>query len=178
MRNKMGEYSNGVAATTGPQDGMTGNALTVRDAAVNTPDETVDCTEIVPAAEPEPEPEIVMPEHVVAAAKHLWSALEALFAPYTDATVVVQTTEDSAVTPGAPPATPELPRAPANEATSAAPLLVDYKGAAHLLATSVSALRKRVHRGDNKLVACMVTTGRRVRFSVAKLTEKFSGRRS
>jgi hypothetical protein len=59
------------------------------------------------------------------------------------------------------------------------PLLVGYAGAATLLGTTVSALKSRVSRGDNKLRAAMVTNGRSVRFSVAKLTERFSraGRR-
>jgi DNA-directed RNA polymerase specialized sigma24 family protein len=53
---------------------------------------------------------------------------------------------------------------------------VDYEGAARLLNTTVAALKSRVSRGDNKLAAAMVTNGRSVRFSVAKLTERFTPR--
>jgi hypothetical protein len=66
---------------------------------------------------------------------------------------------------------------PINEATPFGPLLVNYQGAARLLGTTPSALRKRIHRGDVKLTACMVTNGRAVRFSVTKLNERFGGRR-
>jgi hypothetical protein len=57
------------------------------------------------------------------------------------------------------------------------PLLVTYAGAARLLGTTVSALKTRVSRGENRLRACMVTNGRRVRFSTLKLAEKFGGKR-
>jgi hypothetical protein len=65
----------------------------------------------------------------------------------------------------------------APEASMEPPLLVTYAGAARLLGTTVSALKTRVSRGENKLRACMVTNGRRVRFSTLKLAEKFGGRR-
>jgi hypothetical protein len=57
-------------------------------------------------------------------------------------------------------------------------ILVDYAGAAELLGTTVSALKTRVSRGDARLHAAMVTNGRRVRFNVAKLSEKFTPKRS
>lgn len=58
------------------------------------------------------------------------------------------------------------------------PVLVDYEGAARLLATTREALAARVSRGDNKLTACVVRNGRSVRFSVAKLAEKYGKGRS
>jgi hypothetical protein len=67
-------------------------------------------------------------------------------------------------------------REPERVAGDRPPLLVDYAGAAALLSTTVDALKSRVSRGDNKLLAALVSNGRSVRFSVAKLTEKFSPR--
>jgi hypothetical protein len=56
-------------------------------------------------------------------------------------------------------------------------LLVDYDETARLLSTTVAALKTRVSRGDHRLHAAMVTNGRQVRFSRAKLAEKFTPRR-
>jgi len=61
---------------------------------------------------------------------------------------------------------------------AAPPILVDYSGAAELLATTVTALKTRVSRGDHRLHAAMVTNGRSVRFNVAKLSEKFTPKRA
>ncbi len=63
------------------------------------------------------------------------------------------------------------PRCPSSQ-----PLLVDYAGAARLLGTTVTALKSRVSRGDNRLTAAMVTNGRSVRFNIEKLGEKFTPR--
>ncbi len=63
------------------------------------------------------------------------------------------------------------------EAGSREPILVDYNEAARLLGTTVSALKTRVSRGDLKLTAAMITSGRTVRFNVDKLNEKFTPRR-
>ncbi|HEY1695179.1 MAG TPA: hypothetical protein VGG39_23585 [Polyangiaceae bacterium] len=53
------------------------------------------------------------------------------------------------------------------------PLLLDYRAAARLLGTTVAALKSRVSRGDNRLCAVMVTSGRSVRFHRDKLVERF-----
>jgi hypothetical protein len=58
------------------------------------------------------------------------------------------------------------------------PFLADYPEAARLLRTTVSALKTRVSRGDQRLHAAMVTNGRSVRFNVAKLSEKVTPRRA
>lgn len=63
------------------------------------------------------------------------------------------------------------------EAGSREPILVNYNEAARLLGTTVSALKTRVSRGDPKLTAAMITSGRAVRFNVDKLNEKFTPRR-
>jgi hypothetical protein len=60
---------------------------------------------------------------------------------------------------------------------SSVPLLADYPEAARLLRTTVSALKTRVSRGDQRLHAAMVTNGRSVRFNVAKLSAKVAPRR-
>ena len=62
------------------------------------------------------------------------------------------------------------------EAPGPPPLLVDYAGAARLLGTTVTALKSRVSRGDNRVAAAMVTNGRSVRFNIEKLSEKFKPR--
>jgi hypothetical protein len=67
-------------------------------------------------------------------------------------------------------------REPERVAGDPPPLLVDYAGAAALLSTTADALKSRVSRGDNKLLAAMVPNGRSVRFSVAILREKCTPR--
>jgi len=72
----------------------------------------------------------------------------------------------------------EGPPEPAGAHSGAAePILADYPEAADLLRTTVSALKTRVSRGDQRLHAAMVTYGRSVRFNVAKLREKFAPKR-